>query len=68
MFYNENSFKEAWDMPAVWQRKGTQMNDFEKLRQNAQRYKLEYPPGTRLELLKMQDPWAAETASMNPVL
>ena len=29
MFYNENSFKEAWDMPAVWQRKGTQMNDFE---------------------------------------
>lgn len=44
------------------------MNDFEKLRQNAQRYKLEYPPGTRLELLKIQDPWAAETASMNPVL
>ena len=35
------------------------MNDFETLRQNAQRYKLEYPPGTRVEMLQMQDPWGA---------
>ena len=34
------------------------MNEFERLRRTADRMKQEYPPGTRLLLLNMEDPWA----------
>lgn len=34
------------------------MNDFEKMRRRAQHTKEAYPPGTRLELINMDDPYA----------
>lgn len=34
------------------------MNDWERLRRQAQRIKEGYPPGTRVMLLSMEDPWA----------
>ncbi len=34
------------------------MNDWERLRRQAQRIKESYPPGTRVMLLSMEDPWA----------
>ena len=34
------------------------MNDWERLSRQAQRYKENYPPGTRVMLLSMEDPWA----------
>ena len=34
------------------------MNDWERLRRQAQRVKENYPPGTRVMLLSMEDPWA----------
>lgn len=34
------------------------MNDFHNLRQQAEKYKQLYPPGTRLELQAMNDPYA----------
>ena len=34
------------------------MNEFDRLRRTADRMKQEYPPGTRLLLLNMEDPWA----------
>ena len=34
------------------------MNEWERLRRQAQRYKENYPPGTRVMLLSMEDPWA----------
>ena len=34
------------------------MNDWEHLRRQAQRVKENYPPGTRVMLLSMEDPWA----------
>ena len=32
------------------------MNEWERLRRQAQRYKESYPPGTRVMLLSMEDP------------
>ena len=34
------------------------MNEWERLSRQAQRYKESYPPGTRVMLLSMEDPWA----------
>ena len=34
------------------------MNEWERLRRQAQRYKESYPSGTRVMLLSMEDPWA----------
>ena len=34
------------------------MNEWERLSQQAQRYKESYPPGTRIMLISMEDPWA----------
>lgn len=34
------------------------MNDWERNRQMAPRIREQYPPGTRLELLSMEDPWS----------
>ena len=34
------------------------MNDWERLRRQAQRVKENYPPGTRVMLLSMEDPWS----------
>ncbi len=34
------------------------MNEFERLRRTAERMKQEYPPGTRIQLNHMEDPWA----------
>ncbi|MBR0510003.1 MAG: DUF4314 domain-containing protein [Clostridia bacterium] len=34
------------------------MNEFERLRRTAERMKQEYPPGTRIQLDHMEDPWA----------
>lgn len=34
------------------------MNEWERARRQAQRYKEQYPPGTRLLLLSMEDPYA----------
>ena len=34
------------------------MNEWERLRRHAQRIKESYPPGTRVMLLSMEDPWA----------
>lgn len=34
------------------------MNEWERLRRQAQRIKESYPPGTRVMLLSMEDPWA----------
>ena len=34
------------------------MNEWERARRQAQRYKEQYPPGTRLMLLSMEDPYA----------
>ena len=34
------------------------MNEWERLHQQAKRYKEMYPPGTRLELISMDDPYA----------
>lgn len=35
-----------------------EMNEWEKLTKEAERYKKEYPPGTRIELQNMADPLA----------
>ena len=43
------------------------MNQFEKERRMAQRYKAEYPPGTRVVLHHMDDrmhPWKAGRAEL----
>ncbi len=34
------------------------MNEWERARQQAKRYKEQYPPGTRLQLMSMEDPYA----------
>jgi hypothetical protein len=34
------------------------MNEFERMRQMSQRIKATYPPGTRIELIHMSDPYA----------
>ena len=34
------------------------MNEWERLSRQAQRYKESYPPGTRIMLISMEDPWA----------
>ena len=34
------------------------MNEWERLNRQAKRYKEMYPPGTRLELISMDDPYA----------
>lgn len=34
------------------------MNQFERLHRQAQRIKENYPPGTRIELISMEDPFA----------
>ena len=34
------------------------MNEFDRLRRTADRMKQEYPPGTRIQLNHMEDPWA----------
>ena len=34
------------------------MNEWERMRRQAQRIKESYPPGTRLMLLNMEDPWS----------
>ena len=34
------------------------MNEFERQRQTAERMKQTYPPGTRIQLDHMEDPWA----------
>lgn len=34
------------------------MNEWERLHRQAKRYKETYPPGTRLELISMDDPYA----------
>lgn len=34
------------------------MNEFDRMRMKAERYKKEYPPGTRIELISMDDPYA----------
>lgn len=36
----------------------TEMNEYERLRRQAERYRQTYPPGTRLELISMDDPYA----------
>lgn len=34
------------------------MNDYERLRRQAKRHEQQYPPGTRLVLIHMNDPYA----------
>lgn len=34
------------------------MNEYERLRRSAERMKETYPPGTRIQLNHMEDPWA----------
>ncbi|MCI9565230.1 MAG: DUF4314 domain-containing protein [Eubacterium sp.] len=34
------------------------MNEFDRLRRQAERMKETYPPGTRIELISMEDPFA----------
>lgn len=34
------------------------MNEFDRLRRTAERMKESYPPGTRIQLDHMEDPWA----------
>ena len=34
------------------------MNEFDRMRQTAERMKETYPPGTRIQLDHMEDPWA----------
>ncbi len=34
------------------------MNEYERLRRSAERMKGTYPPGTRIQLDHMEDPWA----------
>lgn len=34
------------------------MNEFMKMVKNAEKYKKEYPKGTRIELIRMNDPYA----------
>lgn len=34
------------------------MNEFDRLRRTAERMKETYPPGTRIQLDHMEDPWA----------
>ena len=40
------------------------MNEWEKVRRQAQRYKEQYPPGTRLQLINMEDPYAPVESGM----
>lgn len=34
------------------------MNEYERLSRQAEHYKKQYPPGTRIELIEMEDPFA----------
>ena len=34
---------------------GKRMNEYERLSRQAERYKKQYPPGTRIELIEMED-------------
>ena len=34
------------------------MNKYEQLSRQAERYKKQYPPGTRIQLIEMEDPFA----------
>ena len=34
------------------------MNEYERLSRQAERYKKQYPPGTRIQLIEMEDPFA----------
>lgn len=34
------------------------MNEYERLSRQAEQYKKQYPPGTRIELIGMEDPFA----------
>ena len=40
------------------------MNEWERLRRQAERYKAEYPPGTRVHLLHMNDPYSPVESGM----
>ena len=40
------------------------MNEWERLSRQAQRYKESYPPGTRIMLISMEDPWAPVPSGM----
>lgn len=40
------------------------MNEFERMRRQAERIKENYPPGTRIELISMEDPFAPIPSGM----
>ena len=40
------------------------MNEWERLLRQAERYKAEYPPGTRVQLLHMNDPYSPVESGM----
>lgn len=40
------------------------MNDWERLHRQAERYKQSYPPGTRVMLLSMKDPYSPVESGM----
>lgn len=40
------------------------MNDWERLHRQAERYKQSYPPGTRVKLLNMNDPYSPVESGM----
>ena len=40
------------------------MNDWERLHRQAERYKQSYPPGTRVMLLSMNDPYSTVESGM----
>ena len=40
------------------------MNDWERLHRQAERYKQSYPPGTRVMLLSMNDPYSPVESGM----
>ena len=40
------------------------MNEWERLHRQAERYKLSYPPGTRVMLLNMNDPYSPVESGM----
>lgn len=40
------------------------MNDWERLHRQAERYKQSYPPGTRVMLLNMNDPYSPVESGM----
>ena len=48
----------GWSQFTIKNEKGEKaMNEWEKERQQAKRYKEQYPPGTRLQLINMEDPY-----------